>query len=65
MPDSFWHAAALVGSIVGATWVLRSKLSDIEHELKTHIARSTADHEALRARVINIEEARAARRNRE
>jgi hypothetical protein len=62
--EAFWHGAALIGSIVGATWVLRSKLSDIEAKLEAHITRTIADVDAVKARVIKLEDARA-RRNKE
>lgn len=59
--EYFWHVTAIVGAVIGATWALRTKLGDIEAALYTHVAK----HEALEARVIKIEDARKARRDRQ
>lgn len=49
---------SIVGTSVGATWLLRSKLSDLESALKTHVADDTAKFEGLTARVIKMERRR-------
>lgn len=59
--DYFWHVVAVVGSVVGATWALRTKLSDIEHSLGTHVATSNHDIADLKGRVVKLEDARKSR----
>jgi hypothetical protein len=43
-------------TVVGATWVLRSKLSDIEKALGGHVERDEERHRADNARIVRLEE---------
>ena len=53
--DTFWHVAALLASVVGATWVLRKELSEIREALKVHITANDAAHHELDGRIIKLE----------
>lgn len=52
---------SIIATVVGATWVLRSKLSDIETALKAHVAQDDQRHEDLKARVVKLEDYRGRR----
>ncbi len=52
---------AVVSSSVGAAWMLRTKLSDIEAAIRDHVSSDTAKFEALGARVIKLEKRRGSR----
>jgi hypothetical protein len=43
-------------TVVGATWALRSKLSDIEKALEGHVKRDDEQHEDHDARIVSLEE---------
>ncbi len=45
--DTLALIGTLVASAVTATWVLRSKLSDVESGLKAHVAEDAQKFEAL------------------
>lgn len=45
-------------TVVTATWILRTKLSDIEEALKAHIARSDARIGDVERRVVSLEKRR-------
>ncbi len=51
-------AASLVVAISGATWALRSKLSDVETALKVHVIEEASKSEVLTGRVIKLEKRR-------
>ncbi len=53
--ETLVHVMAIVGTAVGATWVLRTKLSDIEAALNAHISLDAAKLKDLGARVIKLE----------
>lgn len=63
MTLDFGTIVTIVVSVVGATWVLRSKLSSIETALQNHITASNEKHDALVAKVIQLEGRRTAKRN--
>lgn len=48
----------IVGSGIGATWAIRSKLSDIEVAIKQHVTEDKAEFHKLASRVIQLEERR-------
>ncbi len=50
-----------VGSAMGATWLLRSKLSDIEAAIKGHVEADEQHHKSMEARVIKLEGRRGRR----
>lgn len=52
----------IVLAALGATWALRSKLSDIESKLDGHVTRTDGKHAELEKRVVSLEEYRNARR---
>ena len=39
----------------GATWALRSKLSEIQTALSTHVAKNEMEHFQLDARILKLE----------
>lgn len=43
-------------TVIGATWVLRSKLSDIEKAVHGHVERDDERHKSLDGRVVSLEE---------
>lgn len=49
-------------TIVGATWALRTKLSDIEVALRGHVAEDKATFASHDARIIKLESRRGQRR---
>ncbi len=49
---------SIVGSAIGATWFLRSKLSDLEVAMKDHVATDLQKFEAQTARIIKLERRR-------
>jgi hypothetical protein len=50
------------GSAIGATWLLRSKLSDIETAIRGHVEADEQYHKATDARVIKLEQRNRGRR---
>ena len=60
--QTFWHVVALVGSVSGATWVLRKELSAIRAALSVHVAEDVAHFDELDKRVISLEKARRGKR---
>jgi len=52
------HLVAILGAVIGATWVLSRALSKIETALSGHVSKDTAEHKALDARVIKLEKRR-------
>lgn len=50
--------SAILASAVGATWALRSKLSDIERALSEHVALDTSRFAAQDAKIIKLEKRR-------
>jgi hypothetical protein len=53
--DFITLATTIAGSVIGATWLLRSKLGDIESALRAHIAESNQQFRGLRRRVSQLE----------
>lgn len=53
--------SAILASAVGATWALRSKLSDIERALSEHVASDTTRFASQDARIIKLEGRRTKR----
>jgi hypothetical protein len=49
------HLVAILVAVVGATWALRTKLSDIEVALNGHVKKDEAAHDELDKRVIKLE----------
>jgi len=54
--ELFTLVLTCAASAIGATWLLRSKLSDIEVAIKGHVESDEAIHKATDARVIKLEE---------
>lgn len=52
---------AIVGSAVGATWAIRSKLTDIEVAFARHSAEDEQKHAAMNARILRLETERGFR----
>ena len=57
-----FQLAPIAAMVVGATWVLRSKLGNVEsaigrlaEKLEAHVEKDTAEHKAVNARVIKLE----------
>ena len=48
-------AGALV-TVVGAVWVLRSKLSDIEKAIHGHVERDDERHKGHESRIVSLED---------
>ncbi len=48
----------MVTAVVSATWVLRSKLSDVEKALGTHAAHDEMRFSAQDARIVKLERRR-------
>jgi hypothetical protein len=55
MITEVYSLVALIGVAVGATWVLRSKLGDVESALGTHVARDDERHADHEARIFKLE----------
>lgn len=45
----------LVTTVIGATWALRSKLTDIEKAIAGHIATDEELHKAQDAKILKLE----------
>lgn len=58
----FGACVALAVTAGGATWALRTKLSDIELAIRGHIVEDKANHEAHEARIIQLEGRKARKR---
>ena len=56
--STFSLIVAIVASVAGAVWVLRSKLTDIEMALHMHIVSTSAELKTLSAKIIRLEERR-------
>ncbi len=48
----------MLAAVVSATWVLRSKLSDVEKAIGTHVAHDEMRFAAQDARIIKMEKRR-------
>lgn len=55
------HILEIVVPVIGATWVLRSKLGDIELALRGHVAQDDERHSNLKERVLKLEDYRGRR----
>jgi hypothetical protein len=53
-----YYVVAIIGSVIGMTWALRTKLADIEVAVKGHIAEDKIEHESVNARIIKLESRR-------
>ncbi len=58
MSETLALIGTMVATAVTATWVLRSKLSDVECGLKAHVAEDARQFETLTAKVIKMERRR-------
>jgi hypothetical protein len=56
--DSYVHLFSILGAVVAATWLLRSKLSDIEVALRAHVVATEHELSDHRARIITLEDRR-------
>lgn len=54
----------VIGAVVGATWALRTKLSDIEVALRGHVAEDIASFAAHDSRLKSLEQKAKTRRAR-
>jgi hypothetical protein len=50
------HLIGFAVTAIGATWVLRSKLSDIEKALVGHVERDDERHKGLDGRIVSLED---------
>jgi len=53
---SIEHLIGFAVTAIGATWVLRSKLSDIEKALVGHVERDDERHKNHNERIVSLEE---------
>lgn len=53
--------AGTVGAVAGATWALRTKLSDIEVALRGHVEEDRAVQKNHETRIISLEKRRQRR----
>lgn len=56
--ETFALICSVVGSVTAGTWLLRSKLSDLETALKVHTIEELHERKELTARVIKLERRR-------
>jgi hypothetical protein len=52
---SIEYIVGLAVTVIGATWVLRSKLSDIETALVGHVERDDERHKGHDGRIVSLE----------
>ena len=59
--DTAALVVSIVGAAIGATWVLRSKLSDVAEALREHAASDAANLKEIKDNVVQLR-ARSRRR---
>lgn len=57
-PDLLSHILSFGSMVVGATWVLASRLGKIESAIKGHVSEDREKFESLGARVVRLESRR-------